>query len=168
MGWLELPAESVRGGGLLVADSRFWMRRGPTTGVSGASSLRRNSSSSGRPCLRASRPSMVLAGDMRAYVWVDGCGTCVGRGIAGDDDRSGLFFGIFGSSCRSSLRCSTGLGGWWRGSLPIYPSMYRMTTTTQHSVGWPSLYLARSLAGWTNVQDGRCARVQYLVAAAAA
>ena len=23
MGWLELPAESVRGGGLLVADSRF-------------------------------------------------------------------------------------------------------------------------------------------------
>lgn len=58
--WLALlPAESVRGGGLLV----FWMRRGPTTGVSAeVSSLRRNSSSSGRPCLRPSRGSMATGG----------------------------------------------------------------------------------------------------------
>jgi hypothetical protein len=48
---LELPAESVRGGGL------FCILRGPTVGVSGAVSVgRRNSSSSGLPCLR---PSMA-------------------------------------------------------------------------------------------------------------
>lgn len=66
-GWFdfELPAESVRGGGLFVDDSRFWILRGPTMGVSGASSGRRNSSSSARPCLR---PSM--AGRMGASVYM--------------------------------------------------------------------------------------------------
>jgi hypothetical protein len=53
-GWLELPAESVRGGGLLEASSLFWMRSGPMVGVSGVSPGRRKSSSSGRPCLRPS------------------------------------------------------------------------------------------------------------------
>jgi hypothetical protein len=57
-GGLELPAESVRGGGLLEAESLFCILRGPTVGVSAwDSDGRRNSSSSGRPCLR---PSMVV------------------------------------------------------------------------------------------------------------
>lgn len=59
-GWLELPAESVRGGGLLPSRP-FCILRGPTVGMMGVSGLlllsyRRNSSSSGRPCFR---PSMV-------------------------------------------------------------------------------------------------------------
>jgi hypothetical protein len=53
-GWFELPAESVRGGGLFEASSLFWMRSGPMVGVSGVSPGRRKSSSSGRPCLRPS------------------------------------------------------------------------------------------------------------------
>lgn len=64
MGWLlELPAESVRGTGLVVDDSRFWILSGPMVGVSGlVSEERRKSSSSGRPCLRPSRPSMAGGG----------------------------------------------------------------------------------------------------------
>lgn len=53
-GWFELPAESVRGGGL-IPSRPFCILRGPTVGVSGSEG-RRNSSSSGRPCLR---PSMA-------------------------------------------------------------------------------------------------------------
>lgn len=49
-GALELPAESVRGGGLC-----FCILNGPTVGVSGDESAGlKNSSSSGRPCLRKS------------------------------------------------------------------------------------------------------------------
>jgi hypothetical protein len=69
-GWLELPAESVRGGGLLPSRP-FCILRGPTVGMMGVSGLlllllsyRKKSSSSGRPCLR---PSMVVE---RATVWV--------------------------------------------------------------------------------------------------
>jgi hypothetical protein len=52
-GWVELPAESVRGGGLMPLRS-FCILRGPTVGVAGPSDGRRKSSSSGRPCLRLS------------------------------------------------------------------------------------------------------------------
>jgi hypothetical protein len=58
-GWLELPAESVLGGGLFEFRSFFCIRSGPTVGVCAVSEGRRKSSSSGLPCLR---PSM--AGDM--------------------------------------------------------------------------------------------------------
>jgi hypothetical protein len=65
-GGLEpLPAESVRGGGLLEADSLFCILRGPTVGVSGLDSDgRRNSSSSGRPCLRPSIEGRATGDDM--------------------------------------------------------------------------------------------------------
>ena len=57
-GLLELPAESVRGGGLFEVGECFCILRGPTVGVASPSlSYRRKSSSSGRPCLR---PSIVL------------------------------------------------------------------------------------------------------------
>jgi hypothetical protein len=53
-GWLELPAESVRGGGLMPSRP-FCILSGPTVGVSGLLSAgRKKSSSSGRPCLRCS------------------------------------------------------------------------------------------------------------------
>jgi hypothetical protein len=71
-GWLELPAESVRGGGLMPSRP-FWILSGPTVGVSGVSEGRRKSSSSGRPCLR---PSMAAAGWRAATVNVE-------RGLAG-------------------------------------------------------------------------------------
>ena len=56
-GWLELPAESVRGGGLFPSRP-FCILKGPTVGMMGVSgfSYRRKSSSSGRPCFR---PSMA-------------------------------------------------------------------------------------------------------------
>jgi hypothetical protein len=54
--WLELPAESVRGGGLMPSRP-FCILKGPTVGVSGLLSAgRKKSSSSGRPCLRPSMP----------------------------------------------------------------------------------------------------------------
>jgi hypothetical protein len=71
-GWLELPAESVRGGGLMPSRP-FCILSGPTVGVSGWLSGRKKSSSSGRPCLRCSmaeRSSYGYAG-MR----VCSCGT---------------------------------------------------------------------------------------------
>lgn len=56
-GLLELPAESVRGGGLFEVGECFCILSGPTVGVASPSlSYRRKSSSSGRPCLR---PSIV-------------------------------------------------------------------------------------------------------------
>lgn len=59
-GWLELPAESVRGGGLMPSRP-FCILKGPTVGVSGLLSAgRKKSSSSGRPCLR---PSMAEDAD---------------------------------------------------------------------------------------------------------
>lgn len=68
-GALALPAESVRGGGLFDADSLFCILRGPTVGVFGwDSDGRRNSSSSGRPCLRpsmAGQEPAMLYGRMR-------------------------------------------------------------------------------------------------------
>lgn len=71
-GWLELPAESVRGGGLLPSRP-FCILRGPTVGMMGVSGLvsyRKKSSSSGRPCLR---PSMALGGllDILGRVFLD-------------------------------------------------------------------------------------------------
>lgn len=57
-GWFELPAESVRGGGLMPSRP-FCIRNGPTVGVSGLSG-RKKSSSSARPCFL---PSMVESGD---------------------------------------------------------------------------------------------------------
>ena len=52
--WFELPAESVRGGGLMPSRP-FCILRGPTVGVCGLLSAgRKKSSSSGRPCLRPS------------------------------------------------------------------------------------------------------------------
>lgn len=63
-GWFELPAESVRGGGLMPSRP-FCILSGPTVGVSGLLSAgRRKSSSSGRPCLR---PSMVGDADALLY-----------------------------------------------------------------------------------------------------
>lgn len=53
---LELPAESVRGGGLFDVGDCFCIRSGPTVGVFASLSYRRKSSSSGLPCLR---PSIV-------------------------------------------------------------------------------------------------------------
>lgn len=58
----ELPAESVLGGGLLEAESLFCILSGPTVGVSGVSDGRKNSSSSGRPCLRPSIAAYVCCG----------------------------------------------------------------------------------------------------------
>lgn len=58
-GLLELPAESVRGGGLFEVGDCFCILRGPTVGVFGSASYRRNSSSSGLPCLR---PSILFRG----------------------------------------------------------------------------------------------------------
>lgn len=55
-GLLELPAESVRGGGLLEVGDCFCILRGPTVGVVASPSYRKKSSSSGLPCLR---PSML-------------------------------------------------------------------------------------------------------------
>lgn len=68
-GWLELPAESVRGGGLLEAESRFCILRGPTVGVPGVSDGRKKSSSSGRPCLRGSMAGVPMDRPAMA-VWV--------------------------------------------------------------------------------------------------
>ena len=58
-GLLELPAESVRGGGLFEVGDCFCILNGPTVGVFGSVSYRRNSSSSGLPCLR---PSILFQG----------------------------------------------------------------------------------------------------------
>jgi hypothetical protein len=77
-GALELPAESVRGGGLLDADSLFCILRGPMVGVSEPSAGRKKSSSSGRPCLR---PSMVF------YL----CGGLASGRQGSSDDRRDLF-----------------------------------------------------------------------------
>jgi hypothetical protein len=64
-GMLELPAESVRGGGLRPSRP-FCILRGPTVGIMGVSgfSYRRKSSSSGRPCFL---PSMVEYAKMCIY-----------------------------------------------------------------------------------------------------
>jgi hypothetical protein len=82
-GWLELPAESVRGGGLLPSRP-FCILRGPTAGmmgVSGLESYRKKSSSSGRPCLR---PSMAAGAAPCVYgAWSS----------TGSDDRRRRTFG---------------------------------------------------------------------------
>lgn len=68
-GLLELPAESVRGGGLFEVGECFCILSGPTVGVASPSlSYRRKSSSSGRPCLR---PSIVIT---ITYGYGCGCG----------------------------------------------------------------------------------------------
>lgn len=96
-GWLELPAESVRGGGLLPSRP-FCILKGPTVGVSGASEVRRNSSSSGRPCLRA---SMAREEDWGEYIWS-------GSWIAGDDRRR-LYFWV---RVRVARRVAGAVGRW--------------------------------------------------------
>lgn len=91
-GWLELPAESVRGGGLLPSRP-FCILRGPTVGIVGVSGLsyRKKSSSSGRPCFL---PSMAGYATMCCY----NCSPW----IAGDDKRK--WFLLARGVCRSTLR----------------------------------------------------------------
>jgi hypothetical protein len=86
-GWFELPAESVRGGGLLPSRP-FCILRGPTVGIMGVSGLLllsalRKSSSSGRPCFL---PSMVVVGEYAiTSIYSDSAW------IAGDDRRRLIF-----------------------------------------------------------------------------
>lgn len=97
VGWFELPAESVLGGGLLEFKSFFCILSGLMVGVCAVSEGRRKSSSSGLPCLRPSIAGIILGSRFDLGCWI-------GRG-----DRRRL---IFGDGCRSTDGCASETSPW--------------------------------------------------------